>query len=52
MLKKFNSAWADNGDKISLHYTGIGSTHTEYIFYDSALLNLEKEPLKVPLIIK
>lgn len=29
VLKKFNSCWADNGDKISLHYTGIGSTHTE-----------------------
>jgi hypothetical protein len=30
MLKNFNAAWAENGDKISLHYTGIGSTHTEY----------------------
>jgi synaptojanin len=29
LLKGFNSLWADNGDAISLLYTGIGSTHTE-----------------------
>lgn len=29
ILKKFNNVWAENGDSISLHYTGIGSTHTE-----------------------
>lgn len=26
----FNNAWADNGDSISILYTGIESTHTEY----------------------
>jgi hypothetical protein len=25
---KYKSAWADNGDFISKHYTGTGSTHT------------------------
>jgi inositol-1,4,5-trisphosphate 5-phosphatase len=30
ILKGFNSAWADNGEALSLLYTGIGSTHTEY----------------------
>jgi hypothetical protein len=29
LLKNFNRVWGDNGDSISLHYTGIGSTHTE-----------------------
>lgn len=31
-MQKFNSSWAENGDSISLHYTGTGSTHTEYTF--------------------
>lgn len=30
LLRGFNELWADNGDAISLLYTGIGSTHTEY----------------------
>lgn len=30
LLGGFNSLWADNGDSISLLYTGIPSTHTEY----------------------
>jgi hypothetical protein len=29
LLMGFNSLWADNGDSISLLYTGIQSTHTE-----------------------
>ncbi len=32
LIKKFRNIWADNGDMISFHYTGTGSTHTEYIF--------------------
>lgn len=30
-IKKFRNIWADNGDAVSWHYTGTGSTHTEYI---------------------
>ena len=33
-IKKFRHIWADNGDAISFHYTGTGSTHTEYIIID------------------
>ncbi len=29
VLNNFNRLWAENGDSISLHYTGIGSTHTD-----------------------
>ena len=29
LMTSFNCLWADNGDSISNHYTGIGSTHTE-----------------------
>lgn len=29
LIKKFRNIWADNGDNISYHYTGTGSTHTE-----------------------
>lgn len=29
MVAKLKSIWADNGDMISRHYTGIDSTHTE-----------------------
>lgn len=28
-IKSFKSIWADNGDMISYHYTGTGSTHTD-----------------------
>jgi hypothetical protein len=28
MIIKLKNAWADNGDTISKHYTGTGSTHT------------------------
>ena len=28
-IKNFRNIWADNGDNISYHYTGTGSTHTE-----------------------
>ena len=31
LIKYFRNIWADNGDFISMHYTGTGSTHTEYI---------------------
>jgi hypothetical protein len=30
-IRKFRNIWADNGDAVSYHYTGTGSTHTEYI---------------------
>jgi hypothetical protein len=30
LLGGFSALWADNGDSISLLYTGIPSTHTEY----------------------
>lgn len=36
LLRGFNELWADNGDAISLLYTGIGSTHTEYTYLDLA----------------
>lgn len=36
LLAGFNSLWADNGDSISLLYTGIQSTHTEYLSADAA----------------
>lgn len=29
-IRSFRHIWADNGDAISFHYTGTGSTHTEY----------------------
>jgi len=29
LMLKFKYTWADNGDAISMHYTGVGSTHTE-----------------------
>ena len=29
LIKYFRNIWADNGDIISFHYTGTGSTHTE-----------------------
>ena len=28
-VRSFKTAWADNGDMISYHYTGTGSTHTD-----------------------
>ena len=28
LIIKLKNAWADNGDMISKHYTGTGSTHT------------------------
>lgn len=28
-IRKFRNIWADNGDAVSYHYTGTGSTHTE-----------------------
>jgi len=28
-MKQFKNIWADNGDAISRHYTGTGSTHSE-----------------------
>jgi hypothetical protein len=28
-IKKFRNIWADNGDAVSYHYTGTGSTHTD-----------------------
>lgn len=31
-IRKFRNIWADNGDAISFHYTGTGSTHTEYFY--------------------
>lgn len=31
MVKDFKTLWADNGDMISMHYTGMPSTHTEYV---------------------
>ena len=31
-VEQFRHAWADNGDAISYHYTGTGSTHTEYLW--------------------
>ena len=33
-IKNYRNIWADNGDSISYHYTGTGSTHTEYIHAD------------------
>jgi hypothetical protein len=30
-IRSFRHIWADNGDAISFHYTGTGSTHTEYL---------------------
>jgi len=30
-LSKFKHAWADNGDMISRHYSGTGSTHTSAV---------------------
>lgn len=48
LLRGFNELWADNGDAISLLYTGIGSTHTEYIFLYEALLEQERGHCSVP----
>jgi hypothetical protein len=31
IVKNLKSVWADNADKISVQYTGINSTHSEYI---------------------
>lgn len=28
-IRRFRNIWADNGDAVSWHYTGTGSTHTE-----------------------
>mgnify|MGYP001356977164 FL=1 len=28
-IVNFRNIWANNGDQISFHYTGTGSTHTE-----------------------
>ena len=28
LIKNFKNIWADNGDMLSAHYTGTGSTHT------------------------
>ena len=30
-ITKFKNIWADNGDAISFHYSGTGSTHTAVI---------------------
>jgi hypothetical protein len=29
-IRDFKTLWADNGDQISFHYTGTGSTHSDY----------------------
>ena len=29
LITQFRNTWADNGDAVSFHYTGTGSTHTE-----------------------
>ncbi len=39
-IRSFRHIWADNGDAISFHYTGTGSTHTEYIPIYEALLEM------------
>ncbi len=31
MIKNFKRIWADNGDWISIHYTGTGSTHSSVV---------------------
>ena len=28
LISNFKNIWADNGDMLSAHYTGTGSTHT------------------------
>lgn len=30
LVRNLKKIWADNGDAISVHYTGAGSTHTKY----------------------
>ncbi len=42
-IKNFRHIWADNGDAISYHYTGTGSTHTEYLCIDLALQETARE---------
>lgn len=42
-IKNFRNIWADNGDAISYHYTGTGSTHTEYFLFNSASQEMENE---------
>lgn len=41
-IKKFRNIWADNGDAVSWHYTGTGSTHTEYSRDHIVSLEMEK----------
>jgi len=36
-IHNFRNIWADNGDAISFHYTGTGSTHTEYSFFSYSI---------------
>ena len=42
-IRKFRNIWADNGDAVSYHYTGTGSTHTEYVSHDLASQEMAKE---------
>ena len=30
LVRDFKTVWADNGDQISYHYTGTGSTHSDF----------------------
>ena len=43
LIKKFRNIWADNGDAVSYHYTGTGSTHTEYLSIHLVSQEMEKE---------
>jgi hypothetical protein len=42
-IRNFRHIWADNGDAISFHYTGTGSTHTEYLPIYEASHEMAKE---------
>jgi hypothetical protein len=42
LIQHFKKVWADNGDAISVHYTGAGSTHTKYNYLYN-IVSLEQE---------
>jgi hypothetical protein len=35
-IVNFRQQWANNGDAVSFHYTGTGSTHSEYQLHNTA----------------
>jgi hypothetical protein len=46
LVINLKNIWADNGDAISIHYTGTGSTHTKYHFVEFSITRTGKRDFR------